>query len=84
MVAFRLLNSSDLRKRKRSEEAINTLTDPMEQSVLIARYIAGDGVELNKWAVVAKMIYGNDDEKDVKNATRLHGNALLSIAKEEF
>lgn len=76
--------NENLRKMKRIEQAINSLSDPMEQSVLIARYLAGDGIELNKWAAVAKSVYGKDDENAVRNATRLHGRALLSIAKEEF
>ena len=72
------------RKMRRIEQAINSLSDPLEQSVLVARYIAGDSCEPNKWSVVAMMLYSDDDEKDIKNATRLHGRALLSIAKEEF
>ena len=72
------------RKMHRIEQAINSLSNPHEQSVLVARYLSGESCEQNRWAVVAKIIYGNDDEKDIKNATRLHGSALLSIAKEEF
>lgn len=72
------------RKMEQIERAIDRLDDPMEQSVLIARYIAGEGSEPTPWAAVAMKIYRRDDENAVQNATRLHGRALVSIAKEEI
>lgn len=80
------------RKIERIDAAINSLDNPMEQSVLIARYIAEDKdedefeyrTEPMKWAKVAMMIYHRDDENAIQSAKRLHGRALLSIAKEEI
>lgn len=72
------------RKMLRIVRAINNLSNPMEQNVLMARYIDGPFCELTKWAEVAMKIYQKNDENAVQNATRLHGRALKSIAKEEF
>ena len=72
------------RKMQRIEDAIDSLCNPMEQNVLRARYIVGDPYEVTTWADVAMKIYRRDDENAVQNATRLHGRALKSIAKEEF
>lgn len=72
------------RKMRRIEDAIDRLDNPMEQNVLLAKYIVGDPYEVTTWAEVAMKIYRKDDENAVQNATRLHGRALKSIAKEKF
>lgn len=72
------------RKILRIEEAIDSLPNPNERNVLRAKYIVGDPYEVTKWEKVAMAIYRKDDENAVQNATRLHGRALKSIAKEEI
>ena len=64
------------------EAAVFSLDDPLECEVLQLRYIDGDingAARPMHWSDVAIKIYGDDDEKDVRNAHRLHGRALQSI-----
>lgn len=62
------------------ENAIFSLSDPLESEVLQLRYIDGDGAGRHmRWRDVAIKIYGDDDEKDIRAAQRLHGDALQSI-----
>lgn len=64
------------------EEAIDRLRNPLEREVLRLRYTKiNAGNKHTPWAVVAKKIYGNDEEKDVLATHRLHGRALVSISK---
>lgn len=66
------------------EDAIAGLDDPMEREVLRLRYI--DGCEEVKsrhqlWKDVAVRLYGDDDEKWMQAAYRLHRRALRNIRK---
>ena len=74
------------RKMRAIEDAIDALADPLEREVLRLRYLDGDGSRLVKWRVVAVGIYGDDDEKDIRAAQRLHGDALenINLDLEEF
>lgn len=66
------------------EDAIYAIDDPLEQEVLILRYLEGaEGYRLMKWRDVALAMYHNDDEADITRVTRLHGAALLSLQMED-
>lgn len=80
-----------LDKMERIERAIYRLEDPFEQEVLMRRYIDGyvdeDGFyhyKKMKWADVAAILYGNDDESHKKAAQRLHDEAIEHIGAFEF
>ena len=60
------------------EEAINRIPDPMQRVVLRRKYI-GNWSELPTWAEVARMLRGDDDEKDKQKIHRIHGRALQSF-----
>ena len=63
------------------EDAIDSLCDPLEREVLRLRYMDGENNRHMKWTDVALHIYGDDDEPHVLAAHRLHGRALVSLAK---
>lgn len=63
------------------DDAINGLEEPLEREVLRLRYTDGKNNRHMEWKDVAISIYGNDDEKHIKATHRLHGSALVSIAK---
>lgn len=78
--------NEDTRKMKQIELAINSLDDPFEQEVLTCRYIDGEEgfYTMKSWSDVALQIYGDNDEKHIKAANRLHDRALQSISKFTF
>lgn len=59
--------------------AVEALDDPMEREVLRLRYLDTNGCRLMRWRDVALAIYGDDDEKDVLSARRIHDSAIKSI-----
>lgn len=78
-------------KMERIERAVNSLDDPFEQEVLSVRYMDGyideDGgyhYEMMRWADVASVLYGGDDERHMKATQRLHDKAIEHIGAFEF
>ena len=61
------------------EQAIESLPDPMERSVLYLRYIDGDMYRHRKWPDIAERIYGDCGEAQIKAVHRLHGRAIMNI-----
>lgn len=71
-------------KMKAIKNAIYSIDDPLEQEVLILRYIEGSsGYRVMKWRDVAMAMYHNDDEADITRVTRIHGAALLNLQMED-
>lgn len=71
-------------KMQAIEDAVYAIDDPLEQEVLILRYLEGsDGYRLMKWRDVALAMYHSDDEADLTRVYRLHGAALLSLQMED-
>lgn len=67
-------------KMQAIEDAIYAIEDPLEQEVLILRYLEGeDGYKHMRWKIVAMAMYSSDDEADITRVHRLHGAALLSL-----
>ena len=64
------------------EAAVDALRDPLERSVLKLRYLDSETVRLVKWNLVALRLFGDDDERYVKAAHRLHNGALEKINLE--
>ena len=76
--------SSCKAKMKAIEDAIYAIEDPLEQEVLILRYLEGeDGYKLMRWKVVAMAMYHSDNDADLMRVHRLHGSALLSLKMED-
>lgn len=66
------------------EDAVYAIDDPLEQEVLILRYLEGsEGYRLMKWRDVALAMYHSDDEADEQRVKRLHGVALLHLKMED-
>lgn len=65
------------------EAAIDALHDPMEREILRLRYIDCDGCRLMPWKDVALQLFGDNDERHILAAYRLHGRALVSISEEK-
>ena len=65
--------------------AIAALPDPWERVVLRRRYLETDSDtgQIQMWTVVALKLYGNDEERHVKAAKRLHKSALRHLAEKE-
>ena len=63
------------------EEAINNVRDPQERRVLRMRYIDGEFCRHPRWENIALKLYGDNDEKHLQAAYRLHGRALQSVLK---
>lgn len=62
------------------DAVVESIDDPLEQEVLNLRYLFDDGsVRLMKWKEVARRIYGDDEEKYLKAAQRLHDEAIVSF-----
>ena len=62
------------------EDAVYAIEDPLEQEVLILRYLEGeDGYKQMRWKLVAMAMYHSDDDADQTRVHRLHGAALLSL-----
>ena len=71
-------------KMKAIEDAVYAIEDPLEQEVLILRYLEGeDGYKLMRWKIVAMAMYHSDDDADLTRVHRLHGAALLSLQMED-
>lgn len=68
------------RKMEEIERVVESAADPVERSILRAKYIDVDDCELPTWPTVAIIIYGRDDESKMQAVFRLHGRALQSIA----
>ena len=64
----------------RIELAIHALENPLEREVLRLRYLDGNYNRLSKWAEVAFALYGDNEEKDVKAALRLHNTAVAHLS----
>lgn len=76
--------SSCKEKMKAIEDAVYAIDDPLEQEVLILRYLEGEeGYKLMRWKVVAMAMYHRDDDADITRVHRLHGAALLSLKMED-
>lgn len=65
------------------EEAIDAVADPLEREVLRLRYIDGEYSGHVAWKEVALRLFGDNDERHLLAAHRLHGRALVSISKQE-
>lgn len=71
-------------KMQAIKAAIYAIDDPLEQEVLILRYLEGEaGYKQMRWKLVAMAMYHSDDEADVTRVTRLHGAALLNLQMED-
>lgn len=65
------------------EAAIDGVPDPMEREVLRLRYIDGENCRLMPWKDVASQLFGDNDERHLLAAYRLHGRALVSISEKK-
>ena len=65
------------------ESAVDALDDPMEREILRLRYIDGDGYKPMPWKDVALHLFGDNDERHLLAAYRLHGRALVSISDKK-
>lgn len=72
------------------EDAIESLTDPLESEVLRMRYLddfenEDTGLDLRcrlpLWRSIALNLYGDDAEKDIQAAHRIHKKAVQNICK---
>ena len=71
-------------KMQAIEDAIYAIDDPLEQEVLILRYLEGEeGYKPMRWKIVAMAMYHSDDEADITRVQRIHGTALLSLKMED-
>lgn len=67
-------------KMQAIEDAIYAIEDPLEQEVLILRYLEGEsGYRQMRWKLVALAMYHSDEDADITRVHRLHGAALLSL-----
>ena len=62
------------------ESAIDSVEDPLERELLRLRYMDGDFCRLMPWREVALNLFGDDDDRHILTAYRLHGRALVSIS----
>lgn len=71
----------DANKQKMDEiqRAVESIEDPLQRSVLRAKYIDCKAGDLTIWSDVALLIYGRDDESKMQAIYRLHGRALQSL-----
>lgn len=65
------------------EDAIDSLSDPMQKEVLRLRYIDCENCRHTKWNDVAVKIYGCDSDKHKMAVWRIHGHALQELSKLE-
>ncbi|MEG1492573.1 MAG: hypothetical protein RR394_10015 [Oscillospiraceae bacterium] len=75
------INDAEMREIR---AAISSLNDPLEREVLRARYIDSDSCRHMMWADVAYAIYGDNDERFVQAAFKLHARALQNIEVKEI
>lgn len=64
---------------RRIEDAISSLSDPMQREVLRIRYTDTTGWEPMKWRLVALRMYGDDDDKNITAANRIFRKARESL-----
>lgn len=65
------------------EAAIDAVADPLEREILRLRYIDGEFCRLMPWKDVALRMFGDNDERHILAAYRLHGQALVSISDKK-
>lgn len=65
------------------EEAVESLTDPMQKEVLRLRYFDGERCRNMKWPDVAIEIYGSCDDKYMMAIWRTHKRALQELEKQK-
>lgn len=63
------------------EDAVDSLSDPLQKEVLRLRYLDGDRCRHMKWDDVARQIYGSDEERHKMSIYRIHGHALIALEK---
>ena len=80
-VRTRPLIEENRREMEAIETAINSLRDPMEREILWLRYIDGEHCRLMPWKEVALHLFGDNDDRHLLAAYRLHGKALNNIRK---
>ena len=67
-------------KMQAIEDAVYAIEDPLEQEVLILRYLEGEaGYKQMRWKLVAMAMYHSDEDADQTRVHRLHGAALLNL-----
>lgn len=71
------------REMEAIEAEIDAINDPMEREILRLRYIDCDGCRLMPWKDVALRMFGDNDERHILAAYRLHGRALVSISEKK-
>ena len=62
------------------EAAIDSVPDSLEREILRLRYIDGEHCRMMPWKDVALWMFGDNDERHILAAYRLHGRALVSIS----
>lgn len=62
------------------EATIDSVPDPLEREILRLRYIDGEHCRLMPWKDVSLRMFGDNDERHILAAYRLHGRALVSIS----
>lgn len=68
----------------RIEDAVDSLTDPMQKEVLRLRYIDGERCKHMRWNDISTAIYGDDEDKNLRAVYRIHGQALKELGKGEW
>ena len=61
------------------EDAVSSVPDPMEREVLRLRYMEGDYLRHPSWKEIARKLFGDNDERYMVAAYRLHARALHNI-----
>lgn len=73
------LVDANRREMEAIEAAISALPDPMEREILRLRYIDADGCRPMPWKDVSLRLFGDDEDRHLLTAYRLHGRALQSL-----
>lgn len=68
-----------LDKLDATRAAIGSLPDPMDRMILRLRYIDMEDCKQLGWKEIAIRIYGDDEERHVRAAQRLHDKAVAEI-----
>lgn len=66
------------------EDAVDSLKDPLQREVLRLRYIDGEGYRHTRWCDISCAIYGDDEERNLRQVYRIHGQALKELRKGEW
>lgn len=61
------------------EDAVAALPDPMEREVLRLRYMEGACLRHPSWKEIARKLFGDNDERYMVAAYRLHARALHNV-----